>query len=70
MNDAGLCFLPNPARLRRIARARAETAWSWPISALVQAILEVQQLFGLALADSLHRNPGPHLDDLGDILRW
>jgi hypothetical protein len=44
MNDAGLCFLPNPARLRRIALASAETAFLAD-HALMQPVLQMEQLF-------------------------
>ena len=57
-----------PARERRSAFATASTASSWPIDALVQALLHVHELLDLALQQPRDGDAGPLADDLGDVL--
>ena len=57
-----------PARERRIAPATASIASSWPIDALVQAVLHVNQLLDLGLEQARQRDAGPARDDLRDVV--
>ncbi len=43
-------------------------ASSWPTTPLVQAVLHLDELGGLALQQAADRDAGPGADDLGDVV--
>ena len=55
-------------RDRRMAEAITEMASSCPMTALVQLLLDVQQLLALALHDARQGDPVMSRDDLLDVL--
>ena len=57
-----------PARARRMASDSATMAASWPMIALVQRLLHVQELLGLVLQHARHRDAGDRADQRGDVL--
>ena len=59
--------LLRPARLRRMARARALMDFVLRDDALVQLFFDAQQLLGLFFLDRSDGNAGPARDDVFDI---
>src|SRR6516225_3053023 len=56
-----------PVRARRSAFATASTASSWP-TALVQTVLHLDELLGLALEEPVDRDSGPAPHDRGYVV--
>ena len=57
-----------PARARRTAFETISIASCWPMTRWWIEILHVEQPLGLLLRDARNGDPGPHRDDLGDLL--
>jgi len=57
-----------PARERRIARARAEMAFSCEMTRFVEFLLPREQLLGFFFLDAGDGNAGPAADDIFDVL--
>ena len=69
MNDpVGPLGILKPARERRIAFETTSIAGMLADHALVELVLHPHQLRGLGLGQLEHRDPGPHRDDVGDLL--